>query len=253
MALFENDISFIEKYLAGNLSENETIQFQKRLTDIDFKNELQAHKDALLAVKLEGRNNLKTQFQKWDENITSSNTQDANKTNPFNNLWKLLIGLLIVSLLGAGIYYYLNKDKAAVIDRSLYAASFEAYPNVIAPLQKGAPEENAYKKAFQSYELKDYNEAENAFAKLDQNDEAVQFFRAMNFMANQNYPQAIKGLSKIVQNKHHRFIQPAQWYSALIAIQDQKMNQAKNMLSTIGNQSGHLYQKKAKALLQEIK
>jgi hypothetical protein len=253
MPLLENDIPFIEKYLAGSLSKSEATQFQERLTDIDFKNELQAHKTALLAVKSEGRKNLKAQFQQWDKNITSNKTQVEKEAKPKNNLWKLLIGLLLVSLLGVSIYYFLNKEKPVVIDKSLYAANFEAYPNVIAPLQKGAPEEDAYKKAFQSYELKKYKEAENALAKLDQNDEAVQFYRALNFMANKNYAQASITLSKVIQNKNHRFLQPAQWYSALIAIQDQKMNQAKNMLTTIGNQSGHQYQKKAKSLLEEIK
>jgi hypothetical protein len=253
MPLFENDISFIEKHLAGNLSESENIQFQERLVDNDFKSELQAHKDALLAIKLEGRKNLKSKFQEWDENISSDDTPNKNQKQPKNNLWKIIIGLIIMSLLGLGIYYLMNKDEAVVIDKSLYAANFEAYPNVIAPLQKGAPEENDYKKAFQSYELKDYNNAEKALANLDQNDEAVQFFRAINNMANKNYKEAEIGLSKILQNKSHRFIQPAQWYNALIAIQNKKMNEAKSQLTDIVNQSGHQYQKKAQSLLEEIK
>lgn len=254
MPLLENDIPIIEKFLENALTNEEQSYFNDRLKDGDFIQELEAYKNAHRAIQAKGRQELKSTFSKWDQEIEGdSSAQKADESN--SNTWiKYLLGILLLSGLALGVYFILNNNKQdkSAFDKNRYAAHFEAYPNIIAPLQKGAPEEDTYKKAFQLYETKDFDAARDAFTALDQADEAVQFYQAMNAMASKNYTKANVGLLKILEQKSHRFYAPAQWYAALLDIQKNKIQEAKNKLTTISKTTDHLYRAKAIALLEEL-
>ena len=254
MPLLENDIPIIEKFLENSLTSEEQLYFNERSKDQTFVQELEAYQQAHKAVILKGRQDLRATFSNWDQEIGGVGTKTAEAPSNQSNWMKYLLGFLIIAGLCCGIYFLLANNKKAedALDRNMYAANFEAYPNVIAPLQKGAPEEDTYKKAFQLYESGAYDNASKAFANLDQSDEAVQFYQAMNAMASKNYKDAALHFSEILKNNSHRFFPQTQWYSALIHLQNGKMNQMKNMLTTISEVEGHIYRKKATTLLQEL-
>ena len=129
----------------------------------------------------------------------------------------------------------------------------EPYPNVVAPLQKSSDgEPERYQQAFQFYEMGYYGKAEDIFATLDQSDEAVSFFRALNALLNEQPQKALPMLEVISTKDGARFQKPAAWYQAMSLIMLDEKSEAVDILMQIAEDEDSPFASDAREILEKI-
>ncbi len=195
------DIDFIDRYLNGKLSDEENTSLQRRLEDPAFReafNQLLATHTAIVA---EGREDLRETLKQWDR----ESRRPPVKTIRMRTLMGVAASLLLLMFA-----YFVTRPA---IDTQLLADNFlEPYPNVVAPLQKSADAgPDRYQQAFQFYEMGYYGKAEDIFGTLDQSDQAVEFFRALNALLDKQPDKALPVLESIASDEVARLTKPPMW------------------------------------------
>ena len=109
-----------------------------------------------------------------------------------------------------------------------------------------------YQQAFQFYEMGYYGKAEDIFGTLDQSDEAVEFFRALNTLLNKKPGEALPVLEAIASDEEGRFAKPAMWYWSLALLMTDEKRQAKQVLETISNDDESPFADSANELLSRL-
>lgn len=221
-ALPEQDQVLIDKYLRNELSAAEVQEIQTRRTaDPQFARHLAEMEALQQAAKAEGRNNLRKKFRQWDR---------AGKRQIFT-IRRIAAAAAVAGLLVLA-YFVIPREQTPP---SLASAYLAPYPNVVAPLQKSDSDPSTYEKAFQLYEAGEYKQAEAIFATLDQNNESVQFYRAVNHLLAGNDRQAVDALQMMIADPQHAYFQPALWYLALgqvnLGMRDQARITLRNVVS----------------------
>ena len=229
MPLKEQDHNLIEKHLSGQLNEGERIAFDQRLGDSDFKKELDLQNDLKIAFKAEGREHLKKQLIGFEKKIHTT----AEKENPSSSRFSigriLMIAASVVFLLFAG-YWFSNRGPS---NDQLFAQYFVPYPNVIAPIDKSAAKVDRQGEAYQTYELKNYQEALRLFDRLNTKDDAVKFYQGICYLVLNQPQQAIDHFETIRNQNSGPYSTPMYWYKALALLKLNKVEDAKLFLETV--------------------
>ena len=219
-SLTQHDQNLIDQHLQGDLSSAELETFNSRMSDPQFRTKVEELRAVQRAVTSEGRAKLRTEFRKWD----------LAKRQPRIVSLKAVAAVAAVLLVVVTFFFILPKDAG---QESLASAFIEPYPNVVSPLQKGDAESSDYERAFQLYESRRYVKAEELFATLDQADESVQFYRAINFLLAGNNLQAMADFQVVTADPTHAYYKPALWYLALSQINLDMLHEARITLRNV--------------------
>lgn len=233
-----NRNSLIERYFEDNLTPQEKLDFDHLMeTDPSFSEEVSFERNTKAAVTLEARKELKTKLQA----LESENNKKSNRKT-----W-LSIAAMILVLLGVSMFF-LNQNPTA---DQLYADYFEPYPNTVAPIVRDASQESEEIDAFAAYEQGDYKEAAARFQALSEtsDEEYLSFYRAISFMELDQMKEAEQIFTSTTWSSDYN--EKAKWYLAMNYIQQNKITQAKVLLSEIVKDQSYKHEK-AEKLLQKV-
>src|SRR5690606_4112640 len=226
----------IQKYFENSLSPQEVAQFEKLLSDDrEFADEVTFQKKIKKAITLEERTTLKDKFKTFENQKTSN-----------YNWW--YVAASIVVLLGTSIWFMGQKEDYD----TLYAAYYETYPNLIAPVVRNDKETiTDREKAFVYYEKQDYDQALQTFQKIintNPNEEYAHFYSAISLMELDEFENASKILSETKWSE--KYEDDAIWYLALLELKNENLEVAKKLLQKT-SKSGN-YQKESLELLEKL-
>ena len=238
MTLSNKDISLIEKYIKGELEPSEELDFQRRMTDDAFQQEVKFQQGLRRAEISIGREELKKSFKSWDAE-TSGRIQN---TSFFNNRWTIAAGFLI--LIVAGMIFL--RPRLEHTTQDLYLAHYQSFPNLVDPLEKGA--EDPEPTASQYYEMGNHA---SALTQPTQ-DTAQLFYQGLSHLALTHSEDAISILDPISQYEGHRFRVPALWYLSLAYLYSGDIEKSRQQLRQILELGDKDFEIDARQLLAEL-
>lgn len=247
MSLDEKDKQLIERYLFGTLDAAEKQQWTLRNADADFQKELALQKDLQMAFRAEGREQIKTRFQQLEleRKTDMAEVQKLLPRFPWAGITTVAASVLVL----LGVLWWLNGQP--LDNQAAFAQYYEAYPNVVAPLTKGEEAGSDRDRAFQLYELGEYQQALSVFESLRQEEEKI-FYQGLTYLALGRPQQAAPLLSLTSNNKTSSYRQAAQWYFALAALKMEKLEACRHKLKQIVQEEAHPYADLAAALLADL-
>ncbi|WP_298515060.1 hypothetical protein [uncultured Kordia sp.] len=212
-----SDKELIEKFLRGELLDNEKLIFNTRKEDQAFLILLEE-----AVISYQGRLNLKEKLK----NIGKELSTEKPKTNQKSLYW--ISGIAASILLLFSLYFLVNQQ---VNSSELFDTYFEAYPN--AYTTKGTTEDNTLsKKAFDFYDVAKYKSAATAFEEIAKK-------RALNSSEHFYYGISLLSTDAIEKAKYqfkqvttmHPLYNEAQWYTSLSLIKQDSLAKAKTILT----------------------
>ncbi len=213
----------IQGYIANSLSDTDKEVVEKLLeTDADFKLALTSHNDMAMAYKLSEAQNLKTRFQKLEQ----ENTKNHNNKFGISKLWYSAIAAVLI----IGFFYITNSNTTG---EDLFNSNFTTYPNTYQPVTRNTSE-NENSKAFVAYENKDFKNAELAFKEIlkTSRDPNIRFYYAMTLMNTSQLDIALEQLQQLSKDTYD-YKSETLWYTALIYIQKEDYKNAKASLKSL--------------------
>ncbi len=206
-------------------------------TDTDFKAIFDEHKNMQMAYKINETEDLKAYL----------NTLDSESPSLIKRtLSHKIIVLATACCLIIGAFYFLNNSSS-----NLYTDYFDVYPNVLQPVVRG--EVNTNNNAFNLYENKLYDEAEQQFKTLlnSKTDYNIEFYYAMSLL-NQDKIEAATTVLNGLKSKTHDFKAEVFWYSALIQIKLEDFEKAKTELKALEALKSDFKSQETKILLEKL-
>jgi len=202
-----NNEILLDKYFEEKLSAEEQLQFDVLLnSDADFTAEFNFRKKLKDAITLQEREDLKA-FLKTTEK------QSQSKITPLFYYISIAAGFTI--LISIGLLYLLNSSPNY---EKLYAANFEPYPNVIAPVvRKTTVVDEEIAEAFRLYDSKEYDLSSTAFYSLyeSSNEDYAFFYFTISQMASGEVEKAVTAFENHQWNEPENYEIITHWYLGL--------------------------------------
>ncbi len=239
----------IEKYFSNSLSGEEAVLFEKLLqNDPDFKEEFLFQKDLKKALELQERSEIASGLHELEKSF------EVKKSKPLKK-WLLAASIALVIGLGYTVYHNYKIRQPEY----LFATHFEAYRNVVKPIERGAPSEDLESKAFSAYENGAYYKAINLFNSiLPKDQEYIQFYKGVSFLALNKNTEAIELLLPIAtkpddKDAKFQWNAKANWYLGLAYLGDGQIEKAISQFLVVVNNPACDYKKEeAKAILEKL-
>ena len=237
--------TLIHKYFHQTLTDQESVELQKLLeNDPEFKATFELEKDLHAALVDTGKEDLKQQFFDF-ENQDVAPEQET----PFPSFLKYAIAACII--IGLGVYgskFFIDTTNTD----DLFAQNFEAYRNIVQPIERGEGLDTPEEETFFKYESKNYKDAIEGFeAEFSKTQNPYYLFYSANaYLALGDAKQAIPLLEKH-QTFTDDFYEKSRWYLALAYLKDKNKDKSIPLLEAISRSDGY-HHKEAKALLTSI-
>jgi len=205
----------IDAYLLEQLSNEEMEKFNSLLTeDSEFKGRVDDACAAFELIKIEGKEEIRTELKKIHEGMNNSNSKTS---IPF--ILKFAAIFIGIFTIGALIWYSMSPQYNY---GRLYADNFEPYTNLLTI--KGettvTDEQSLINNAMYQYDLHDYEKANLSFQRLleiKKNNDTVLFYYGISKLGSGDSKNAISLLSKLEENEESLFSRfgHVKWYLAL--------------------------------------
>lgn len=232
----EDHTELIEKYQSGEMSVDESKEFEKRLTnDEQFKISYEHYLDTLAALKT----------YHFKKGISEIHREYHNKETTPNNIRVYVFGIAAAILLLVVSIYFYPIDKAS--NAKLLENYFEPYPS----LMKVRGGEDVMSKALDSYSEEKYDLAIPLFYEVIRNSEKPEkanLYMAVSYMAIKDFENAKRILKSIPETS--LYSEQLNWYLALAYIASDDIKEATIYLQRIS--STEYKYSKAKELLKVL-
>jgi tetratricopeptide (TPR) repeat protein len=244
----EQDIALIDQYLNGELAENEDIAFRQRLAD--DKDFAQLFEDVRYLQKGLERAELEKAWKVIQE--TEVSIDDTAPTRATTFRWKVWVPVAAsATLIAVAVWFLLLTNTTP---QKLYAAYFEVYPNVEAPIYRDSSAQadslTAKDMAFRRYADEDYDMAIELFESIQKPDEGTLFYLGMSYLAKGEAAKAAaiwEPLSKEAED----YKTQVQWYLALAWLKLDEDEKAKKLFEILA-ESGTAYEERSRAILKAL-
>lgn len=236
--------TLVHKYFQQTLTDEERVALEMLLdTDPEFKATFELEKDLHVVLVEKGKEDLKQQFEHFE--------QQENQQPEISSPTFLRYAIAACIIIGLSVYaskFFINTTNTD----DLFAQNFEAYRNIVEPIERGDELETLEQEAFFKYETKDYKGAINGFeAEFSKTQKPYYLFYAANaYLALGDAKQAISLLEKH-QTFKDDFYEKSRWYLALAYIKE-KDKKSIPLLEKMSKEEGYRH-KEAKALLKAIR
>lgn len=241
MALADDDIVLIEKYVDDILDRDDQKVFDEKLhSSPEFVQEVELRKSMLEAIRMEDKSILRQELKKEAKNIV------LHPINQTKNRWTYAIAASIAILI-AFSYFLLPSSS------SLFHEYYVPFPE--SPITRSeSGEVNDYAIAMQQYSVGDF---ENALATLLAIDEEgfqdeVNLYIGNCYLSLNNPEKAIDPIQKAIGSDNEQIKLQAQWYCALTYIRSGNKLQAINQLEEIAS-TNNTYVNKSKILIKKLR
>lgn len=235
------DIEIIDRYLNGELAEQERLQFEAEMEgNAELQSAVEEHMKSLAIAKELGK-------AQWKEQMSSRFVEDAPVVRGLSRrmIYALAACVLALLIIG-GLWFVQNKNELS--PEKWMALQVEVPP---APEIKSTDQDLQLAEAYLAYNQTQYQEALDKMSILENEVDGsrkveLSFFKGMSLFYLNQYPEAQQNFGKITSGP---YVEMAEWYKALSLVKEDRKLDALRALALIEDQGG-FYKAKAAELIQ---
>lgn len=246
MKLSEEHIELAEKYLRGQLEEQESKEFAAKLeADEELRAEVEALQAALIAVEADGI----LQMKKELEQIRQQVEVEKKSSRPVN-WWLIAASFALLAAVTWAALKFIEPDPP----QEIFAENFEVYRPPV-QLRDDASGESSWAKGRKAYGDGDYAAAAQHFEDAKSDPQVPQYLREFYIgiaqLAEDKAEAAIPHLQTSLETESD-YSQQARWYLALAYLAVDDIDNSRSVLyKIISNESAYKY-KAAKKILADL-
>ncbi|QCK16637.1 tetratricopeptide repeat protein [Mangrovivirga cuniculi] len=237
-----NKEELIDRYLAGELNEEEKSNFKKMMDDDpSIAEEVKFRRELKLAIKKSERTQIKE--------MLSATEKARGKSVKIN--WPMYLAAASVAFIFiTGLWFFVLNDKPDPDE--LYVAYYAPYENVVHPIERSESIENLETEAFLAYEQGNYKEARALFSKLEveRKDPYIQLYLGITLMSMEDYSLATDYFNEYIKSEG-KLKDRALWYLSLSYLKTGESGKAIQTLKKLIEMNGY-NRYKAEELLAKI-
>lgn len=243
---------FVEKYISGEMTPKEKLWFEKELEGNDtLQREIELRRKTDQFLSRHDVINLRNKLVDIEK---ARKEREAIKISQRKVLLRSAAVAACFIFIGS-LYFALNKTSSP---ESIFNKNFTVY-NIGGPVRNSVIVSNAndilYKKALSLYNQHDYTKAADILkeyiAQRPEHMEAYLLYGVAS-MKNNDFEEAARSFSKIINDGNNLYMDNARWYLALCYLHLKNTEAARNQLQIIVD-SGSVYSTRAKKILKRIK
>ena len=246
----QNDIEKIEKYIDGELGNEDLFNFKNLLSnDSDIKRNYNLSLDINKSILEEDVMALREKLDYIYKDSIVKRTSVFTRTR-FLYSAAASIALLIAT---GGLVQRLNNPN--IDNQAIYEKYYSPYEISVTYRSGNTEMDRLLFNAFEHYEEKDYEQALVLFEKVLQSrekDMAANLYSGISYMEEERYQKAETSFNKIISNNNNLFIEQAKWYLALCYLKTEKIKDAHVILSGIIKEESY-YKEMAVWILDDLK
>jgi hypothetical protein len=244
-----HDISLIQSYLDRSLSDSEKEKLETRLKEEPLLKTMYIEQQQLISgIRYSHLKQKLEQLRTLDASLPAIKHEQEGKQVFLQRYWKPLAVAASIGII-AVTFIFLNRTESPA---ELYAAYFEPYPNVFAPIQRGG--DNVVDKrstAFQAYESGDYAQAASLFTELlKEKKEPGMLLLLGNANLILDNPKEARNNFITLINDYDEYDLQGKWYLGLSYLKEGDVKSAQLIMRELSN-SEYSYAGKAKELLKK--
>lgn len=243
----EADIELIEAYLRGDLKGQALAAFQKRRQDDhEFDREVADYTQIINQIRTSNEKDFLNKVKGWENEIDH---QEKVKVIPLRTIFSIAASVLVLAIAGVFVFWNSQADH-----EELFQEYFQPYENVIS---ERSGENDHQQQGMELYDQKKYDEAIiqlRLAAAEDSDDPLLQCYLGIAYLATGNAQQAKTIFESMIQihDGQSLFKEVAEWNLAMTYLKLDDEALAKETLTGIVQQKGHLYSDKAADLLRKL-
>ncbi len=245
-----NDFSYlIERYNAGDMSENEKIRFEKELEGnkkLQYEVNLSRKTDEIL--KNQSVVSLRRKLQEIESRRTVNVPVRTRKLPVY--IRYAAIAAILIAVGSITLFTGRNMTGDEIIDRY-----YKAYEPPTVSRSGVAAANNDFTLALQYYNTRNYEKAVALFNKIlksNPRDMQTALLNGVSNFEDKRYPDAKESFATVINDNNNLFIESAKWYLALCYVKTDEKDKAIRQLEMIKNEGG-IYKNDAKKIIRKLK
>ena len=167
------------------------------------------------------------------------------KRRRISPIW-LAAAASVAILVSALLWFFPSRQTNTLL------AEYTKFPNVIAPIEKSAEDRTARDKAYQFYEMGNYEQAFVSFKQLDSVTTVDRLYHALSYLEAGRFVEAQPLFQEVQASSNPRWSNVADWYLMWMFLKQEKRKEALTLLDRIADTSGHRYQDEAVRMRSEL-
>lgn len=250
----ERDLDIIEKYINGDLEQDEKSLVDRRLeTDDSFQQTFLEYRDAILGVRQLFHNELKDTISQWSNELPRLEKEEkvADRSIGMRSWWWAAAAIFLISLVCAQIF---TQFASVPAQQDLFAQHFEPYEDIISVRGQNSAEALLHS-GMAYYSSEDYAKAAQQleeYIQVNPDESSARLYLAISYLSLDQLVFAQQHFSNLISRQHPNFSQPAQWFLSLCFLKQGDEKEAISQLEKIKKQPQHPYQKDAVTLLKDL-
>lgn len=241
MSLSENNITLIEKYLAGDLNDSEMTAFKKMESGSEaFSKEVRLQRMMIASIRMKDDDLLRSELKEEAKMIDFSS-----QTKSFSKYWYYAAASISAVIIAC--YFLLPTGD------SLFTAYYSPLPE--SPIPRGETfHDNLYEQAMQAYSKGSFKQALDLFLTLDDgSNRGIDLFIGNCLLSLEKTEEAITYFAKAAESGNEQIQSHANWYLALAYLKADTSGEATPILKSLSESDDNMYQQKASELLSKKK
>ncbi len=241
---------FIERYIAGEMSDEERKWFERELMSNDnLRSEVELRRKTDKVLKNQDVISLRNKLSEIEKRRKATEVPAAKSKRTVYIRYAAIVAALLVI---GGIA--LDKGSNTANDE-LISRYYKPYdpPASQRSAQSGANAD--FTLALEFYNTNDYANAALFFSKVVENNPKDMQSVLLNGVSNfeeRKYPEAKISFTTVIDDNNNLFIETARWYLALCYVNTNENNKAISQLKKISEEGG-MYSKDARKILRKLK
>jgi tetratricopeptide (TPR) repeat protein len=241
---------FIERYIAGEMGEDEKQWFEKELSgNENLRAEVDLRKKTDLVLKNQDLISLRKKLTDLEKRRREQEVAIGKASKPAYLRYAALITALV--LIGS-VVLFKGKHTSGEEVLNQYYKAYEPPSSQ----RSGNNSENAdFSLAIEFYNTSDYANAALFFNKVvESNPKDMQsvLLRGVSNFEDKKYPEAKRSFTTVIDDNNNLFIETAKWYLALCYIKTNETDKAISQLEAITIENG-IYSTNARKILRKLK
>jgi tetratricopeptide (TPR) repeat protein len=240
---------FIERYISGDMNDNEKIWFEKELDgNLKLQNEVNLSRKTDEILKNQDVVSLRRKLKEIEKSRALNVPVSTRKLPAY---MKYVASIAILVLVGS-ITLFTGKTLTSdeIIDQ--YYKTYEPPTALRSGL---AAVNNDFTLALQFYNTRNYEKAAVLFNKVLMSNPRDMQSELLNGVANfedKKYPDAKESFVTVINDNNNLFIETAKWYLALCYVKTDEKDKAIRQLELIRDEGG-IYRNDAKKIIRKLK
>lgn len=243
---------FIEKYLAGEMGEDERKWFEKELEgNKNLSSEVNLRKNTDLILRDQNVISLRNKLSHMEKKRKEKEADITAKRSHKPAYIRYAAVVTALAVIGSVILFTgRNNNSDEVISRF-----YKTYDPPASQRSLQSVENADFSLALEFYNTNDYANAALFFSKVVESNPKDMQSVLLNGVSNfedQKYPEAKISFTTVINDNNNLFIETARWYLALCYIKTDETVKAVNQLESIAGENG-IYSKNARKILRKLK